>query len=50
MKRWTWVVMVLVAVGMSGCAQKSESEKMMDKMHKDAKNAANQMKKDINNL
>ena len=50
MKKFTWMLLVLMALGLSGCAQKSDSEKMFDKMNKDAKKATNQMKKDINNL
>ena len=50
MKRAAWMVAVVMALGISGCAQKSESEKMMDHMHKDAKKASDQMKKEINNF
>ena len=50
MKKFTGMMLVLAVLGLSGCAQKSESEKMMDQMHRDAKKATSQMKKDINNL
>ncbi len=50
MKKFAWMTLMFVALGVSGCAQKSESEKMMDQMHKDAKKASNQLKKDLNNL
>ena len=44
-------IMALFAVlGFSGCDNRSESEKMMDQMNKDAKKAAAQIKKDINNI
>ena len=50
MKKMTWMMIVLLAIGMSGCAQKSESEKAMDAFKNDANKAMNQAKKDINNL
>ena len=49
-KMMAWAVLAVMALGFGGCAQKSESEKMMDQMNKDAKKATNQMKKDLNNL
>ena len=50
MKKFTGMMLVLAVLGLSGCAQKSESEKMMDKMNSDAKKATSQMKKSINSL
>ena len=50
MRKWAWVVAVLFGMGLVGCAQKSESEKMMDQMKKDTKRAADQMKRDIDKL
>ena len=47
MKKTFAVVMVFaLALVISGCAQKTASEKLQDDMNK----AANQMKKDINKL
>ena len=45
-----WAVLAVMVLSISGCAQKSESEKMFDQMNKDAKSATNQMKKDLSNL
>ena len=50
MKKIAWMMLAVMALGVSGCAQKSESEKMMDQMKKDTKSATDQMKKDINKL
>ena len=44
------IVGITVMLGASGCAQQSESDKMLDQMNRDAKKATNQIKKDINNL
>ena len=44
------LLVVGVALGAAGCAQKTESEKMMDQMNKDAKKASADMKKAVNNL
>ena len=49
----SFALMLLVAglaMGVVGCAQKTESEKMMDQMNKDAKKASADMKKAVNNL
>jgi outer membrane lipoprotein-sorting protein len=50
MKKAMWVILAFAVLAVTGCAQKSESEKMMDQMKKDANKAADQMKKEINNL
>ena len=43
-------MMAFVVLAVSGCTQKSESEKMMDQMKKDTSKAMDKMKKDINNI
>ena len=50
MKKAVWVMLAFVALAVSGCAQKSESEKAMDQFKRDTKKATDQVKKDINNL
>ncbi len=50
MKKFTGAVLIFAVLSVMGCAQKSESEKMMDQMKKDSKKAADQMKKDIDKL
>ena len=50
MKKVAWMSLVVMVLAVAGCAQKSESEKAMDALKKDANKAANQMKKEINNL
>ena len=50
MKKVSWMLLAVMTFAITGCAQKSESEKAMDAMKKDANKAANQMKKEINNL
>lgn len=46
MKAATWVLLLVMALGVAGCAKKTASEQLQD----DMKKAANQMKKDLNNL
>jgi hypothetical protein len=50
MKKMVWAVVALAALGMTGCAQKSESEKALDAFKKDANKAMDQAKKDVNSL
>ena len=50
MRSFAWVLLVGMALGVAGCAQKSESEKLMDQMNRDTKKAAADMKKAVNNL
>lgn len=50
MKKTAWLVLALAVMGLSGCDNRSESEKALDAMKKDASNAMDQAKKDINNF
>ncbi len=46
MKKISWLLMLVMALAVVGCEKKSASEQLAD----DVKKAANQMKKDLNNL
>ena len=46
MKKFAWILVVLVAFAATGCAKKTASEQLKA----DMKKAGDQMKKDLNNL
>ncbi len=46
MRKLSWVLVVVVALAAFGCAKKTASEQLKD----DMKKAADQIKKDIDNL
>ncbi len=45
-KTFTGIFLLVVVLSISGCAQKSDSEKLRD----DMKDAGNKMSKDVNNM
>ena len=57
MKKTMWVVLAVMVLGMTGCAQKTESEKLADQlkkagdqMERDAKKASDNLKREMENV
>jgi len=57
MKKAVWVVLAVMVLGMTGCAQKTESEKLADQlkktgdqMERDAKKAADNIQREMENV
>ncbi len=57
MRKAAWVLLVVMAMSVSGCAQKTENEKLADQLKKvsnqmkrDSQKAANDMKREMDKL
>ena len=50
MKKAVWIVLGIMVLAVTGCDNRSESEKAMGKMKSDMKKAGNEMNKAVENF